>query len=243
MSTETFISYGGRRLAYRLNADPHRTARVAIHVEPDGEVIVDAPLGAETTDIQRAVHKRARWVFTQVEKAQERQRHSKPKEYVSGEEVLYLGRRYVLKVLISNERRQPAKLKGNRLEVITETGSSEDVRARVWAWYKVRGRDYFNRRLTALSDALPWVKGKPAFQLKDMAKRWGSCTPTGEIIINPHLVKAPRECIDYVLLHELAHLKHHDHGPAFWHLIYRFDPGWRAKKDQLDAMVETIMMR
>lgn len=76
-----------------------------------------------------------------------------------------------------------------------------------------------------------------------MEKRWGSCTPTGEIILNPHLVKAPRDCIDYVLLHELAHLRFHGHSPEFWNLIEASDPAWRPKKERLDQMAEVLLVR
>jgi len=69
------------------------------------------------------------------------------KEYISGEEVLYLGRRYVLKVIQDSGDRQPVKLIGNRLEVNSPSGSPDQIRAKVWAWYRVKGRDYFDRRL------------------------------------------------------------------------------------------------
>jgi predicted metal-dependent hydrolase len=76
-----------------------------------------------------------------------------------------------------------------------------------------------------------------------MEKRWGSCTSQGEIVLNTHLIKAPRECIDYVILHELAHLRHHHHGPEFWKTISLADPNWERKKQRLDAAVEDLMAR
>jgi len=75
----------------------------------------------------------------------------------------------------------------------------------------------------------------------EMSRQWGSCSPSGEIIINRQLVKAPRECIDYVLIHELAHLKHHDHGPAFWKLIDTHAGDWQKAKRHLDGMVEVLL--
>lgn len=239
MNECAFITYGGERLSYRLNIDPSRRSRVAIHVDPNGDVVVDAPQNASEADIQKAVHKRARWVFSQVEKARDRFRHVRPKEYVSGEEVLYLGRRYVLKVIV-DESHHPVKLKGNRLLVHTRSPDRETVGGKVWAWYRVKARDYFDRRLAAWEKRLPWVHTRSPFRLQKMEKRWGSCTPKGEIILNPHLIKAPRDCIDYVLLHELAHLRHHDHSQEFWGLIENADPQWRERKARLDMMVEVL---
>lgn len=68
-----------------------------------------------------------------------------------------------------------------------------------------------------------------------------SCSLLGEIIVNPHLIKAPRQCINYVVRHELAYLKRHDHGPAFWKLIDVHAGVWRKAKKHLDELVETLL--
>lgn len=73
-----------------------------------------------------------------------------------------------------------------------------------------------------------------------MKVQWGSCSPAGRITLNPLLVKAPRECIDYVLLHELCHLLNHNHSPKFYKTLDRQMPRWRAIKEKLDNMVEEI---
>lgn len=240
MNANPTLTYGGQALPYRVQIDGSRTTKIAIHVEPDGEVIVDAPEDANPEDIRRAVHKRARWVFAQVERARERFKYVREKEYVSGEEVLYLGRRYVLKVVKNDAGRGAVKLKGNRLEVSSRSASPESVRASVWAWYRVKARDYFDLRLAAWERKLPWVDGRPPFRLQDMEKRWGSCTPEGIIILNPLLIKAPRECIDYVILHELAHLRHHNHSKEFWATIDQADTDWKRKKILLDSLAERL---
>ena len=165
----------------------------------------------------------------------------RPREYVSGEQVLYLGRRYMLKVIPVERKPSPARLRGNRLEVETANGMEEDIRGRLRAWYRVRGRDYLSRRIDTLAKTLPWVDAPPPFRLLEMSRQWGSCSPTGEIIINPHLIKAPRQCIDYVLIHELAHLEEHNHGPEFWILIDVHANNWRHSKSYLDHFAECYL--
>jgi predicted metal-dependent hydrolase len=240
--TTYVLAYGEERIPYQVAFDDTRTSRVAIHVNPDGSVDVDAPPGFSEDHIKTAVQKRARWVVNHVDEARQRHAQVIPKEYVSGEQILYLGRRYMLKVIPTELKPGPARLLGNRLEVQTATHGSSEVKARIRAWYRVRSRDYFARRLTALSMTLPWVTSPPSFRLLEMSRQWDSCSPSGEIIINPHLVKAPRECIDYVLIHELAHLKHHDHGPAFWKLIDNHAGDWRKAKRHLDGLVEVLLL-
>jgi hypothetical protein len=74
-----------------------------------------------------------------------------------------------------------------------------------------------------------------------MQKQWGSCSPQGHILLNPHLVKAPRECIDYVIIHELCHLKEHNHSPEFYRLLCLQMPDWKQVKAKLDGMAELLL--
>jgi predicted metal-dependent hydrolase len=235
------LAYGEDRIPYQVSYNDTRKSRVAIHVNPDGSVTVDAPRGFSEESIKLAVQKRARWVVGHVSEARARYAHVRPREYVSGEQVLYLGRRYMLKVIPVDHKPRPARLRGNRLEVETANSMEDDVKGRLRAWYRVKGRNYLGRRIDALAKTLPWVKAPPPFRLLEMSSQWGSCSPSGEIIINQHLVKAPRQCIDYVLIHELAHLKHHDHGPAFWDLIDSHAEDWRKAKSHLDGLVEVLL--
>lgn len=234
------ITYGDQTISYQINVDDKRSTRVAIHVDPDGSVVVDAPPGFDDATVHRAVQKRARWVANHVDEAKARFAHVIPREYVSGEQVMYLGRRYVLKVVPTSDQPKPVKLIGSRLVVETKSGDPEDIQGRVRAWYRVKARDYFMTKISEFSVSLPWVDQEPALKLLTMTKQWGSCSPGGQIILNPHLIKAPRQCIEYVIIHELAHLKHHDHGPGFWRLIDAHVPNWERHKKQLDAMVEVI---
>lgn len=240
MSEQGVLTYGDRRIPYLIEVDPDRNTRVAIHVEPDGTVIVEAPPEADRPSIHSAVVKRARWIATHVAAAEDRQRHMIAREYVSGEQVLYLGRRYVLKVTQSDAGSPRVRLKGNRLEVTRKDISREAVRAAVRAWYRVHARDFFDRRIGELSVSLPWVKERPPFRLLEMTKQWGSCSPKGEIILNPHLIKAPRPCVDYVLIHEMAHLKHHDHSQEFFAVLDREIAEWRGVKKRLDRLVDVV---
>ena len=239
--TSFVLSYGDERILYQVTYDDHRSTRAAIHVNPDGFVSVDAPIDFSESSIKLAVQKRARWVVNHVIEARGRYAHVRPKEYVSGEQVLYLGRRYVLKVVPVDKTVAVVRLKGNRLEVQSASGSPDNIKGRIRAWYRVKGRDYLARRIDALTKTLPWTKTAPPFRLLDMTSQWGSCSPAGEIILNSHLIKAPRNCIDCVLIHELAHLKHHDHGPEFWKLVDTHAGDWRKAKHHLDGLVEVLL--
>jgi predicted metal-dependent hydrolase len=78
-------------------------------------------------------------------------------------------------------------------------------------------------------------------RLRLMKRTWGSCSVSGVITLNPHLVKAPPECIDYVVAHEICHLREHNHGKAFYALQQQLYPGWKAAKDKLQRQAHVFL--
>lgn len=108
-------------------------------------------------------------------------------------------------------------------------------------WYADKARDVFDRRLEFILEKTLWIKEKPQIHLKTMRTQWGSCSPGGQLTLNPHLVKAPRECIDYVLLHELCHIAEHNHSEKFYRLMRQVMPGWEVVKKKLDGRAAAIL--
>jgi len=237
------ITYGDEVIAFSLRRQPSRTVpRLAIHVEPDGRVLVDAPDAAPLDTVLAAVKKRSRWISQHVGAARARLAHVLPREYVSGEALHYLGRRYRLKVVIEAEAEAVpvARMRGAFIVVTVPEQSPAMIRAALDAWIRLRARALFADRIAAVAVPLRWVKKTPPTRLQFMTVQWGSCSPAGRITLNPLLVKAPRECIDYVLLHELCHLLHHNHSPKFYKTLDRHMPRWRAIKEKLDNMAEEM---
>lgn len=238
---ERLLHYGGEVIPYTVKVATGRRERVRINVHHDGTVEVEAPEAATAEEIGKAVQKRARWVYDHVHDAKRRFEHVLPREYVSGEQILYLGRRYSLKVRQVPRQERSVKLKGALLEVSHDHVAADVVRARVRAWYKIKARDYFNSRLDVIAKGLPWPQEVPKFQLKEMRTRWGSCAAGGTVTLNPFLVRANRECIDYVITHELCHLREHNHSPEFFRLLSRAMPQWDAVKRSLDDIAEILL--
>lgn len=235
------IPYGDRRIHCDVRRAVGRIQHsVAIHVDPDGRVLIDAPLRATDTEIRLAVNKRARWVQSRLQEIDDSRRHVLPREYVSGEAVYYLGRRYRLKVL-STQETPSVRLRGNYLQVAVGNRNPENVRTALHAWYRVRAKRYLQMRLEDVCRRSPWIKQLPPTSFRKMKARWGSCSPNGRLTLNPELVRAPRECIDYVIVHELCHLRFHNHSPRFYRLLDTHLPDWKRIKSRLDSMAEAIL--
>jgi len=238
------ILYGDELIEYELKERKSNINRLLIKVHPDCHVVVLAPKSASSDEIQKAVTKRSRWIYTQLKQFKSQLEHIAPRNYIGGESHYYLGKKYVLKV-ISSEDKPKIKLLRGKLE-ITVLGDNkhhqnDKVKMLVKHWYKVRAREVFSRRLNAVLGQALWVSECPPIRLLAMQNQWGSCSPNGRLTLNTHLVKAPRECIDYVILHELCHLAEHNHSPRFYRLMSEVMPEWEEIKERLDGMAEVLL--
>ncbi|WP_375750016.1 M48 family metallopeptidase [Vibrio sp. HN007] len=239
--------YGDEAVSYEVVRKPHPEGikrKITIKVHPNCETVVTAPDDADRTDIHEAVMKRAKWVYDALKEFRDHLEYVQPKNYVSGEMQFYLGRRYVLKIVEDNDALHTVKMTRGKL-LITLTRFNEDktamVKALVSNWYKVRAERIFHERLAELLPQATWVKGIPSFRVLPMQKQWGSCSAKGNLMLNPHLVKAPKECIDYVILHELCHIAEHNHSERFWRLLTSVMPHWKEVKARLDGMAELYL--
>lgn len=234
MSALRRLAYGDTVIEYTVRRHERRATRVRVHVEPDARVLVEAPLDASAQAVASAVRKRARWIHGHVEKIRSSLPPRTQRQWVSGESQRYLGRRYMLKVTTEPARPEGAVLSGGQLRVNVRVREAQRVRGFVLAWYRQRSREWLTRRVAELAARLPWEKQSPPMALRVMQSRWGSCSPNGRLTLNPLLVRATREAIDYVVLHELCHLRHHHHGPAFYRLLSRYVLNWKDVKLRLD---------
>jgi hypothetical protein len=235
------VKYGERLIRFAIVPCEQLGTKVRIHVHPNARVEVEVPVGTSLADVKRAVHKRARWIEGQLVEIEAMLEHVLSREYVSGETHFYLGRRYKLKVIGDRNAASSVQLKGGVLGVTLPKADAAAIKRRLNAWYRERAEAYFCRRLNELIQKTPWVEGMPVVKLVAMRRQWGSCSPAGSINLNPYLIRAPRECIDYVLLHELCHIREHNHSKKFYALLDKVQPGWRPIKARLDVMAELLL--
>lgn len=236
------LRYGSRTAEYTARESARLNAKLRIHVEPDGLLIVEAPVGTPETQIRAGVQKRARWIMDHIDRFEDYRRHALARTYTNGETHFYLGRRYKLKIIIDAAAKRSLRLSAGRLEVTAPKGDTTDVRLALQRWYRERALAYFTTRMVRMAADLPWVDATPAIKLLTMKRHWGSCSPKGTVTLNPALIKAPAHCVEYVLLHELCHLEEHNHSSRFYALLDRHMPEWRSAKDELDRLSEMLLV-
>lgn len=232
--SDTF-SYGKKVIPFSVTFSNRRTMEISVH--PDERVVVMAPTGTETDKIIQRLKKRARWIKMQINYFHQFTPHTPPRRYVGGESHLYLGRQYRLK--IRKRKDEGVKLKGGYFYVTTPDHKNPvTVETLLKQWYKDHAISTFNKRLQKCFEAARSLKVKyPEVKLRKMSKRWGSCTKAGNILLNSELIKAPVYCIDYVIMHELCHLKDHTHSNRYYKLLSKYMPDWERRKERLEKAV------
>ena len=226
------IAYSSHELKYRLRFSARHTMAITVH--PDGAIEVVAPRGSNPREVEARVRRRARWIVRQQRYFEQFRPRSKPRRYVGGETHLFLGRQYRLKILKGDSKE--VKLKGGCLVVALDgRANSRRVRELIEKWYQERASALLLKRFEAIAPRFVRL-GCNIFPpaIRRMSCRWGSYSKTGKIMLNPDLVRAPSACIDYVIVHELAHILHPNHGSKFFELIERMMPDWKRRKRRLE---------
>ena len=232
--TSYSIQYGETTIEYHLSFATRKT--LAIEVHPDLRVTVRAPEGSELETIQQKVKKRVPWILRQQRQFESYLPKLPPRQYVSGETHRYLGRQYRLKV--SGSETEGVKLsRGYFFITLRDKSDTERVKSLLLDWYRRQAERIFGERLEACLTKLRFLQlDEPELEIRQMNTRWGSCTPEGKILLNLRLIQVPKETIDYVVVHELCHLKEHNHSQRFYELLNRVMPDWQKKRQKLNEL-------
>ena len=238
---ELSFAYGDERIRFNRVVRPATENSVLIKVHPDCSVVIAAPEKASDAEVLAAAKERQRWIFQKVREFRDQESHVVPRSFNSGESHFYLGRRYQLKVLVSSKYPPAVKLTRGKLETTVAKKSSDCIRSVLKEWYRDRAKHVFDARLEAMLEQALWVPEKPLLSIRVMSSQWGSCSPNGKILLNLNLIKAPRNCIDYVILHELCHIAEHNHSERFYRLMKQVMPSWESTKYRLDGLAGSLL--
>ncbi len=208
-----------------------RRTRILIRIMRHDVVEVLLPPGLPLSAAAEAVLRRRNWI---VEHLNRLSRNPAPPgaTYCSGEDHLYLGRPHRLEILPSTARQGVRRSEG-RLVIHCRDTDPKQIRKLLIAWLRARAEEVFAERLAVLTEGIPWLTAVPCWRVRTMRRRWGSCTADGRITLNTRLVQTDPRCIDYVLLHEIAHLRELNHGPRFRALLKSLLPDWKDARDLL----------
>lgn len=229
------IQFGGTTIWYEVI---RRTGRksVSVVVDPDDGVQVVAPRQAKAEYLAGVVERRADWIVQKLADIDSVARPLK-RDFVNGERYHYLGRQYELR-LDKAARNQPplVKLKSGRFVVTANIGRGGAmrrmvVRSALTEWYREHAVTQLGERVEMYTNKLGLKPGQ--LLIRQPRKRWASCDKDGNLRFHWRLIMAPMLLVDYVVAHELCHLRHLDHSPAYWRMLRAVMPDFEARRDRL----------
>ncbi|MFA6138971.1 MAG: SprT family zinc-dependent metalloprotease [Sulfurimonas sp.] len=203
----------------------HRSS-IGITVERDGSIIVNAPQDLEADEIEKHVYKKRLWLWEKLAIKKSYQDKTIKKRFVSGESFSYLGRSYRLEIIDED-----VTLKLRNGWFILGKKYQNKANEHFKNWYSEHLRLKINERLFLITKKLNIEV--PVFRIMELGFRWGSCTKDGILNFNWKIAMAPIGVVDYIIIHELVHLKIHTHNELFWKEVQRTIPNYLEKKKWL----------
>lgn len=230
------VRWGRVEIPFSYKHSARKTLAISVH--PDLTVEVLAPLDTSVDVIRERVIKRGAWIRKAWREFELYLPKQPARRYVNGETHRYLGRQYRLRA--EKGEADSVKCLHGYLHVTSQTEPNpQQAKQLLEEWYRKHAHRVFRARLVECCKRAS-VEGinEPPLVMKRMRSRWGSCSSKGRISLNLELIKASKECIDYVITHELCHLKIPSHGPKFWRLLKKLMPDYKERKKKLNQFAD-----
>lgn len=226
------FQYGRHAYQYTLLREDRKI--LALTVTPDLEIIVRSSQKTPIKKVEDFLKRKWVWLEKQLMYFKSVKKIFSTKEYVSGESFYYLGRQYQL--IVDSGSGTSVKLLRGKLLLETNQGvrNSKANKTILNNWFTNRASGIFQERLEEVFAKFGYSFGLPDIEIKRMPKRWGSFLGKNKIVLHPHLIQASKDCIDYVISHELCHFKYKNHSSAFYRLLNEKCPSWSAVKEKLE---------
>ena len=218
-------SHSYKDIQYSLKKSDRKTT--SIYIERDGSVSVLAPAPFDTNKIEQILEKKRSWIYKNLAEWQDLNRTQIQRKYVNGESFLYLGRNYRLQIV--KEQEVPLKFKNGYF--LLRKNAVSDAPSHFKQFYKEKLLKKLGERVEHYGPKASLVP--TTIKVLELKNRWGSCSAKGAINFHWKCAMLPMSVLDYVVVHELGHLKQPNHSPAFWRLIEKVIPGYDEQKTWL----------
>jgi len=220
-------------LNYKIIFSNRRSISIILH--PVKGITVRAPYRTSLKTIEKFVFQKAGWIQKTLDKYKSAKNLNEDKRFANGEKIILMGREYELKV--TPYVQDHISLNDNIIEIgISNENDPHLIRSKLNRWYMNKAREIIPGRIIEIINKYDEYAFVPtAIRIRKMKSRWGSCNSKGRVTINSELVKVNAALIDYVIIHELCHLKFHNHGSEFYRMLQSLVPDYKALRKELRA--------
>lgn len=214
-------------IEYTLRRSQRKTA--SIYIERDGQVSVFVPKDLSESQVEELLENKRKWIYRNLAEWEDLNATRVQREYVNGEGFLYLGRSYRLKLV--DQQESPLLLRDGYFCLRSNNGSAPDADAAFKEFYRQKGKKRIPERVAYFQDRMDLAP--KAIKIIDLKNRWASCSPVGNVNFHWKCMMAPPSVIDYIVVHELAHLIQPNHTEAFWNEVDKVMPDHQQHKEWL----------
>lgn len=238
------VQFGNKIINYNIIRSNRKTLGLEVNLEEG--VLVRAPKNTDKDRIKKIVTKKAEWITRKLKEFDEVKPSPAPKEFMSGEKLLYIGRRYRIKLINKDINNVSVKLFQGKFIIEANNNLSDEkrrikIRNEVENWYRKHAKEKITERVNKY---IKQVGENPNnIKIKKQKKRWGSCSSIGNLNFNWKLIMAPMSIIDYIVVHELVHLKYPNHSKDFWNLVEAIIPDYQKKQKWLKINGKRLDLR
>jgi predicted metal-dependent hydrolase len=213
-------------LNYLLVKSRNRKKTISLQLRKDGVIVIQAPCGVPRSEIDRFFKSKHDWIHRKIGEKEEVRADSGPREFFPGETFLFLGFSYPLIVDDANNSRDPLNFSGRQF--ILKSDYVRHARDLFIQWYKDKAREHIEERTRHYSLILDLQPRH--VRIGNAVSRWASCSYHNHLSFTWRLIMAPGPVIDYVVVHELVHIKEKNHSQRFWNLLEKTVPDYESQR-------------
>jgi len=213
-------------MSYLLVRSKKRKKTISLQVKADGTTVVYAPYRTPMGEIDKFFNTKKRWLLRKIRERDKRLKEIKPKEYVMGEIFLFLGIPCRLKIEDNNDGCDSLTFSSSQF--VLSGDNANRGRALFIVWYRKRAQEYIGERIDYYSRKLELYPN--GSRISSAQCRWGSCSPSNHLSFSWRLIMAPCSVIDYVVVHELTHMKEKNHSVRFWDIVAKTTPDYKKQR-------------
>jgi len=228
------ITYGNQTFEYTIIRKNNKS--ITIKVNNEGKITITCPSFIKESEIYELVMKKADWIIGKLKLIEDKTSQAKEVEFISGEHLLYMGEKHMLEIHEIEDKKGYVRLSGEKIEayvpsMLKNIEKKDYIRALLIHWYKYQAREKFVERTNLYGSKLKLYP--KSIRVKGQKTLWGSCSSKENINFNWRLIMAPLAILDYVVVHELCHLKERNHSSRFWALVESIVPDYKEKRKWL----------
>lgn len=237
-----YIRINDTDIEYYLNKKKIRN--INIRIKPDGKIFLSCPLKMKSEDAEKFLVQKYDWITKQQNRLKKYSAEKESYEFKNGGKTYYMGNLYTINIIPS---------KSNNVEIADDNinifikekyiENSNYVQKYYEKWLKENATQIYTNLVAKYQKQMSkYVKSFPQIEVKKLKTRWGSCMPSrNKVTFNLSLVKTPLECIEYVVVHELAHFKYQNHSKKFYNLVEIYIPDWKVRRKLLNNKYNIVV--